>query len=334
MKKETNLSTVIPILLTIVAVTNNLLVMFIVFCTKQLRKNINFYIVNMAVSDMITSLVICMRFIVSYLYEAHGILVLNDVICKLFSYFKCVALTVSLLTLLVISSDRYRAVSSPLNVTNVPQPCFVSLVLLTWIIPGIIFVYKALKSQHVLGRDLCETVPVAAGLTITEIIALSFIVVLYVCLIVINIQILRKLKKSTASLSGLSDTERRKRNKKFRSAVRMVLCSLFLYVLCTLLDLFSHVIFLVWQSFFPSDVPTFFKISAGFLVANSALGSVVYFIFLQDFREALKEMVYRWSCCDCRGRPVTAHQPNTIPFRQTRTSVHENNIVCEQNEDK
>lgn len=339
-KEETDLRTAIPIVLTVIALTNNLLVMFLVFCTKQLRKNINFYIVNMAVSDMITSLVISLRYVVLHLHETHGIPVINDIICKIFNYFKSLGPMVSLLTLLAISSDRYRAVLSPVNVTNIPKPCFASLVLLTWVIPGSIFVYEAVLSEavlseHIPGKFVCNRITVYYGATESMIFATSLIVFLYVCLIVVNIQILRKLRQSTASLSGLNVIERRKRNRKFLNAVRMVLCSLVLYILCTSPGLAARVVFPIWrESFCTTDMSAVLSVLYNLLIANAALGPVIYFIFLQDFREAFKKRVHHGICWVWRVGPATNHQQNILPRQQTGRSVHQNNPVFEPNDEK
>lgn len=100
-----------------VAFTGNLLVTATFFSTPSLRTSTNFYIVNMAISDIFGS---CFNWL---LYAVEGMLTSRTLInghsapilCKVGMYSRAVSQLVSVLSLVLIAFDRYIAVVFPLK---------------------------------------------------------------------------------------------------------------------------------------------------------------------------------------------------------------------------
>ena len=113
------LFTVVISIVTLAALIGNILVIAAFLKTRSLRTSTNYYIVNMAVSDLICA---CFNW---PLYATEGMLTstefitepLASVVCKLGIYFRAVSQVVSVLNLVLISVDRYAAIVSPMKTT-------------------------------------------------------------------------------------------------------------------------------------------------------------------------------------------------------------------------
>ena len=99
------------------ASTGNPLVLVVVWRKKTMRKTINFFIANMALSDLIFILVYIPRVVtilsLGYKWLVHG---LADLIfCHMVSSLVEITVIVSVLTIVAISVERFLAVMSPLR---------------------------------------------------------------------------------------------------------------------------------------------------------------------------------------------------------------------------
>ena len=109
-------STLFTVLLSIIslgALIGNSLVIVTFYKTRSLRTSTNYYLVNMAVSDLICA---CFNW---PLYATEGMLTGSEfitepfasVVCKLGLYFRGISQIVSVLSLVLISVDRYAAIA-------------------------------------------------------------------------------------------------------------------------------------------------------------------------------------------------------------------------------
>ena len=134
-------STLFTVLLSIIslgALIGNSLVIVTFYKTRSLRTSTNYYLVNMAVSDLICA---CFNW---PLYATEGMLTGSEfitepfasVVCKLGLYFRGISQIVSVLSLVLISVDRYAAIALPLKTTMLCRRK-VRLILLfsSWILP-------------------------------------------------------------------------------------------------------------------------------------------------------------------------------------------------------
>lgn len=120
------------------ALIGNSLVIVTFYKTRSLRTSTNYYLVNMAVSDLICA---CFNW---PLYATEGMLSGSEfitepfasVVCKLGLYFRGISQIVSVLSLVLISVDRYAAIALPLKTTMLCRRK-VRLILLfsSWILP-------------------------------------------------------------------------------------------------------------------------------------------------------------------------------------------------------
>ncbi|XP_013402806.1 RYamide receptor-like [Lingula anatina] len=103
-------------LITLFGVGGNLTVCYIVVSNKRMRTVTNYFIVNLAISDIIMALLcIPMTFVASVLLQSWPF---GDDLCRFVTYIQTVAVFLSAFTLVAISLDRYVAILYPLR----PKP--------------------------------------------------------------------------------------------------------------------------------------------------------------------------------------------------------------------
>ena len=140
---DSNAETVVKILayftILLVSLVGNSLVI-LVFCkNKQLRRSINYYVLNMAVSDLFTPLTVMPVTIVriisgSTAFMVDTPLVLGNILCKLCYFLPDVSFVVSIESLLLISVDRFIAVVFPLRIKLISSKVRFICIFCTWIV--------------------------------------------------------------------------------------------------------------------------------------------------------------------------------------------------------
>ena len=127
--------TVAYCLIIIVSLAANSLIVMIVYKTPNLRKPINYFIANMASSDLLFPIF----WIPWNLSEMHtnSFLIggkLGQALCKFLPLFSNVSLTVSIQNLILIAVDRFGAVVFPLRSPLIRSKLCPFFILATWIV--------------------------------------------------------------------------------------------------------------------------------------------------------------------------------------------------------
>jgi hypothetical protein len=101
------------ILLMMISIFGNLIVIFIICCNKFMRKSTNFFILNLAICDL-AILFSCM-WVQMILTQYNNTWPLGELFCKFNSFSQMVSIIASVLTLSLISCDRYIGIVHPLK---------------------------------------------------------------------------------------------------------------------------------------------------------------------------------------------------------------------------
>ena len=122
-----------------VSLVGNILITLIIYKNKHLRKSINFFVFNMAFSDLFNPLTIMPITIVGIISRSHSWkvdspLILGNILCKLSYFLPDVSLVVSIESLLLISMDRFIAVVFPLKAKLISPKARLISIGCTWII--------------------------------------------------------------------------------------------------------------------------------------------------------------------------------------------------------
>ncbi|KAM9314860.1 neuropeptide Y receptor type 2 [Pholidichthys leucotaenia] len=115
-------------------VIGNLLVIYVVYKFKNLRTVTNFFIVNLAVADLLVS-TLCLPFtLVNTLY---GEWMFGQVLCFLLPCAQGLAVQVSTITLTIIALDRHRNIVYHME-TKMSKDVCIAIIVITWAVSGLL----------------------------------------------------------------------------------------------------------------------------------------------------------------------------------------------------
>ena len=120
----------------LVALIGNVLIIVVFSKYKPIRKSINYFVLNMAISDLFTPLTIMPYFIANTLSNGTFLNQLTlshaGVICKLCFFLADSSFSVSIVSLLMISCDRLIAVVFPLQIKLISMKVRFICILVSW----------------------------------------------------------------------------------------------------------------------------------------------------------------------------------------------------------
>ena len=122
----------------LVALIGNVLIIVVFYKYKPIRKSINYFVLNMAISDLFTPLTI-MPFIIARTlsngtFLEHIPSPLAGVVCKLCFFLTDTSIVVSIISLLMISLDRLIAVVFPLQIKLISKKVRFICILTSWVV--------------------------------------------------------------------------------------------------------------------------------------------------------------------------------------------------------
>ncbi|KAL4005344.1 hypothetical protein ACER0C_005057 [Sarotherodon galilaeus] len=146
---------VFGVLLIVVIICGNLMVCLSVFVEKALKTTTNYFIVSLAVADLMLAVLVLPLFVYSEFQD--GVWTLNTTICDALMTMDVMLCTASIFNLCAISIDRFIAVSIPLNY-NRKHVDLRQVVLLsaTWILALAVASPVIFGINNVPGRDPSE----------------------------------------------------------------------------------------------------------------------------------------------------------------------------------
>ena len=316
---STIVSTILAAAISLVSISafiGNILVTAAFLMNTTLRTSTNYFIVNMAVSDLLSALSNWP------LYATEGRLLgkhlIDDpvatVVCKLSLYFRSVSQVVSVLSLVVIVVERFIAVVHPFRAnmlmkTNRPR---VFLLTLTWIIPLLLGVpYIRFSNIVKQGRqtycrllwdktDLYVYFPI--GFVMFYCAPLILIIVLYS-------KIMKCLTRTRPTADEPQSSMRIRNHKQTQTVMKVFVSIVIVFFVCWT----PLCVFLLFKMVSPSLInrdSCMLLVGLSFYLLPSlptAINPVILFVSSTNFLKALKEMLHSFSCkmCFSRGGQVS-----------------------------
>ena len=144
--------TVTYCLFIIVSMAANSFIVMIVYKTPKLRKPINYFIANMASSDLLFP-IFSIPWNLSHLHTNSWLIggQLGQALCKLLPFFGNVSFVVSIQNLILIAVDRFGAVVFPLRSPLIRSKLCPFFILATWIVA------VAISSPYLFAKELFES---------------------------------------------------------------------------------------------------------------------------------------------------------------------------------
>ncbi|XP_078353580.1 G-protein coupled receptor 83-like [Oculina patagonica] len=234
----------------------NTFIIIIVYKNRELRKTINYFIVNMAVSDLLFSLIAMPHQLIvfvsdSWHWRVSGIL--GSIFCKLYIFVIEVSLLVSVQSLVWIAIDRFVAVVFPIKRGLISTKIRTIAIVSTWIIGGLFYFPSLItmglneygNSMYCIPKNITSIFPSQeAGavylwlhLTLRFIAPLFLIAILYTAIVI-------SLKRQSKALADAATNVQRHSLKKRRQAIRMAVVIVVLFYVCVFPYALFRLIFL------------------------------------------------------------------------------------------
>ena len=271
----------------------------IVYKTQTLRKPINFFIVNMAMSDLLFP-IYYFPSKVTYLYADSWLISgpLGQALCKLVITLANVATIVSVQSLVLIAVDRFGAVVFPLRFPLISSKLCPFFILATWIIAMVVrspffFAYPTVENpgglqcgaqwNEAFGESFSLKNYFLAMSVVFFYIPIAMLTILY-SIIVIKL----KSQKTPGEKSTNPEQQRAKRN---RNVLKMAIAIVLVFVLCWVPRSIDILLLYFARDSLPCGFFTYWDISWFMAASNCAINPCICFIFSSNYRNALKRLL-------------------------------------------
>ena len=290
-------------LLFVVSLAGNILIGIIVYKEKAMRTPINILIVNMAISDLLYSIINFPALFVRLNTASHWLFSgpFGQTLCRLKYFVNDVSIAVSIQSLVLIAVDRFVAVVFPLRPSLISsKQCRLSI-LVIWIVAMVVScpnltTWKFVENPEglVCRREWKDKFRESSS--IKNDILVTIIVFIYVPLVLIAILYFSiAVRIKSQKIPGEPSVNARKqRLKRERNALKMSVAIVFAFAVCWLPSCIIFFLFL-----FSSDSAMMsscaFQYSAhiAFFLVRSycAVNPCICFIFSGNYRQGLKNLL-------------------------------------------
>ena len=293
--------TVTYCLIIIVSLVANSLIVILVCKTPNLKKPINYFIANMASSDLLYP-IFSIPFKLSLLH-ANSFLIggqLGQALCKLLPFFGTVSFTVSIQNLILIAVDRFGAVKFPLRSPLIRSKLCPFFILATWIVAAtvsspLLFAYELVEYPE---GNWCVTKwkkafgesSSSASFSLAFFILFTYIPVLLLVILYSIIVIKLKTQAHPGEQSANSQQQRNRRN---RNVLQMSIAIVTVFVFCWLP--YSINFLIIWYQDSSTHLSCsfwiYYEVTSYIASAYCAINPIICFMFSSNYRKALKRLI-------------------------------------------
>lgn len=289
----------------IVSLIGNSMVVAVVFKNSRMRTTVNYYIVNMAIADLLITLYMP-RTISAVIFGYEWVIggTAGLVLCKLSIFVNQIPMIASIFTVVAISFDRFNAVVFPLRTFVSTRMCKV-VIFCTWLI-ALAFRSPTVYAVHLVpgknGKLYCNLAldvtfgPGAKKLYYNfNMIAIFTIPFLTTVILYTSIMVTLKRRKApglTPENSSNNSEGFKRREVVKKNVLRLVLIVVTAFILCWLLYYIRLILFAYGYDF--SCNWLFVRLILAHF--NSALNPCLYAIFSENYRKGFKKILSRGNC--------------------------------------
>lgn len=307
------------------AITGNPLVLAVVSRKKTMRKTINFFIANMAFSDLIFTLVYIPRVVTilffGYKWLVHGLEGL--IFCHMVPFLKEITVIVSVLTIVAISVDRFLAVTFPFRAFVSTKICVI-VIFTTWLIA------ISVKIPTLFASDLDEfqektycivdfdlTFGAGSGQFYFKFIFIVLYAIPFLVTVLLNSAIVATMHKRRVPGYTLSEACNRQREETNRRVMRMVLVVVLAFLLCW--SLYFVLMVLRKNGVHVSCDVLYLRLLL--VHFNAALTPWLYAMFSENFRQGFGDILSKLGCPVLFARQRDAVQDNSATSGRQNSAV-------------
>ena len=288
------------IFLMLFSILGNSSLIFIVIKHQRMQTITNYLIVNMAVSDILITLLAVPRQITEILLAPRRWLVggfLGLALCKGLSFLQDVSTAVSILSLLAIAIDRYRGIVFPLRKQIVKTKLFKSIIPSIWIVSMVLhsFYFYTFKITLEDGKKMYCSPKWAPKFDEQSSAETQYVVLLVVFIVVplcvvtfLYSVIMVNLKRGMARCKALPRSITARRLQEDAKVVKHVIAILIVFITCiTPINVYAILFYFTWKVKIPCNAENFGFAAYFIFYSNASLNPCIYFIFNDKFRQGL-----------------------------------------------
>ena len=290
-------------LLFVVSLAGNILIGIIVYKEKALRTPINILIVNMAISDLLLSIIYFPARFVKLNTASHWLLSgpFGQALCRLKYFVTDVSFVVSIQSLVLIAVDRFVAVVFPLRPSLISSKRCRLFILVIWVVAMAVccpqlLVWKFVENTEGLvcqrgWNDKFRKSSLIKNYSLVMIIVFIYVPLVLIAILYFSIAVRIKSQK----IPGEPSVDARKqRLKRERSVLKMSVAIVFVFAVCWLpfsiiflLFLFSSDSAMMSSCAFQYSTHIVLFLAASYCAVNPC----VCFIFSGNYRQGLKNLL-------------------------------------------
>ena len=288
-------------LIVLVSLAGNTVIGIIVYKTKAMRKPINFLIVNMAISDLLSPIFLIPRDI-QLLYTNFWLIggPLGQALCKLVHFLPYLSFAVSSQSLVLIAVDRFGAVVFPLHSPPISSKLCPFFILATWIVALALFspypfstklveypegLFCSLRWKEAFGESSSSENYLVSWFVIFIFIPLLLITILY-----ITIYIKLKTQEVPGEQSANAGQQRQQRE---RNVLKMAIAIVLGFALCWLPFAILGLLFSFVSDKWSCGFRYFYDVARIITRINCAMNPCICFIFSRNYRIGLKTLLFK-----------------------------------------
>lgn len=286
----------------LISSVGNILIIVVVHKRKELRKTVNFFIANMAASDLIFPLIF-MPIIISN--EATDSLKWNVrgmaglILCKLAFFLQHISLAVSAQSILWIGVDRFMAVVFPLKIKMISSRFRVTAIASTWIV-AIAISLKYLYTMKLMAFDSSEGKACIEDFNMTLMLEVwSFVTIVIIWIVPLTVTTVLYCVIGVTLLGRHKDVQRvqiNRKNKWNHQAIKMSIGVVIVFYVFASLPLAFSILAIngKWQSLFSNKTICLFYDLISVLIYfgvcfASMTNPIICFTCVESYRRGLKE---------------------------------------------
>ncbi|WAR18826.1 NPFF2-like protein, partial [Mya arenaria] len=335
------------VLVATLALLGNLLVIWTVWRNSHMQTVTNYYIVNLAISDLLVAALVMPLKLLEYRAECEWHIFRSDGLCSVVYYLLPLFVFASVLTLVAISIESSKSRTR-------------KILAITWVIPILVaspFVFSRSLPFSIhselgsISREICNDrfneIDIALSgdsehtgefrrgyfLFLFFVMYLTPSAVIFITCVKIAISIVQPIIVEN-SIYGRKDTRRRQEESK-RKVARMVVVIAMTFIISWLPHYLVSIISQLQPNSFLREGQYIFTMLVTHLCGfvNSCLNPIIYSVMSQRFRRSFKDSLVRiLYCCTCRSfgpyrMRYGQSQRFTSTFRQTLSETDPNHLA-------
>ena len=296
----------------LLGLVGNSLVIFVFARNRKMRTVTNSFLVNLAVCDLMV-VGMCMPFSVAF--EIYSNWIYGDAMCKIVNFSQGLSVSSSILTLAVISAERFYAIRSPLKARAFMSRTRIQTIICTiWFVAALAVLPSLfVRKEHVVERILTFTMSICVEQWSTPLLkhVYNFVLlimlymgpVIFICVgyLQIGLNLWRTNSSLHASTTAAESENARANQSGRRRVARMlfVMAILFaiswlpIHVISIVLDFLNEELQKQGQGWVLHHIHTY-ALWLGH--ANSSINPICYCIMSSSFKSALR-LEFRRCCC-------------------------------------